>query len=60
MKWTKGELQKLNIKTQKVLTMKGIHHPNVTSTNCTYIRARVGEGSLESKTLTTVSVLLLQ
>eukprot|EP00957_Ditylum_brightwellii_P059138 4487340-Ditylum_brightwellii.AAC.1 len=27
MKWTKGELRKLDIKTQKLLTMKGIHHP---------------------------------
>eukprot|EP00957_Ditylum_brightwellii_P157128 11958825-Ditylum_brightwellii.AAC.1 len=27
MKWTKGELQKLDIKTHKMLTMKRIHHP---------------------------------
>eukprot|EP00957_Ditylum_brightwellii_P136302 10394959-Ditylum_brightwellii.AAC.1 len=27
MKWTKGELQKLDAKAQKMLTMKGIHHP---------------------------------
>eukprot|EP00957_Ditylum_brightwellii_P209900 15363786-Ditylum_brightwellii.AAC.1 len=27
MKWTKGELRKLNIKTRKMLTMKGIYHP---------------------------------
>eukprot|EP00957_Ditylum_brightwellii_P192595 14663150-Ditylum_brightwellii.AAC.1 len=26
MKWAKGELQKLDIKTQKMLTMEGIHH----------------------------------
>eukprot|EP00957_Ditylum_brightwellii_P030786 2332892-Ditylum_brightwellii.AAC.1 len=27
MKWTKGELRKLGIKTCKMLMMKGIHHP---------------------------------
>eukprot|EP00957_Ditylum_brightwellii_P079550 6048650-Ditylum_brightwellii.AAC.1 len=26
MKWTKGELQKLDIKTRKLSTIKGIHH----------------------------------
>eukprot|EP00957_Ditylum_brightwellii_P055443 4200972-Ditylum_brightwellii.AAC.1 len=33
MKWTKGELQKLEIKTHKMLTMKGTHHPKETQ-NC--------------------------
>eukprot|EP00957_Ditylum_brightwellii_P072834 5535396-Ditylum_brightwellii.AAC.1 len=27
MKWTKGELRKLDVKTRKMLKMKGIHHP---------------------------------
>eukprot|EP00957_Ditylum_brightwellii_P014168 1066792-Ditylum_brightwellii.AAC.1 len=27
MKWTKGELRNLDIKTRNMLTMKGIHHP---------------------------------
>eukprot|EP00957_Ditylum_brightwellii_P087240 6640478-Ditylum_brightwellii.AAC.1 len=27
MKWTKGELRKLDVKTRKMLTMKGIHDP---------------------------------
>eukprot|EP00957_Ditylum_brightwellii_P075128 5708835-Ditylum_brightwellii.AAC.1 len=27
MKWTKRELRKLDVKTRKMLTMKGIHHP---------------------------------
>eukprot|EP00957_Ditylum_brightwellii_P167206 12728675-Ditylum_brightwellii.AAC.1 len=27
MKWTKGELRKLDINTRKMLTMKGMHHP---------------------------------
>eukprot|EP00957_Ditylum_brightwellii_P144383 10999027-Ditylum_brightwellii.AAC.1 len=27
MKWMKGKLRKLDAKTRKMLTMKGIHHP---------------------------------
>eukprot|EP00957_Ditylum_brightwellii_P131603 10036408-Ditylum_brightwellii.AAC.1 len=27
IKWMKGELRKLDMKTRKMLTMKGIHHP---------------------------------
>eukprot|EP00957_Ditylum_brightwellii_P014669 1105740-Ditylum_brightwellii.AAC.1 len=27
MKWTKGKLRKPDVKTRKMLTMKGIHHP---------------------------------
>eukprot|EP00957_Ditylum_brightwellii_P123274 9399180-Ditylum_brightwellii.AAC.1 len=27
MKWMKGKLRKLDVKTRKMLTMKGIHHP---------------------------------
>eukprot|EP00957_Ditylum_brightwellii_P140444 10700426-Ditylum_brightwellii.AAC.1 len=27
MKWIKGELRRLDVKTKKMLTMHGIHHP---------------------------------
>eukprot|EP00957_Ditylum_brightwellii_P016261 1223182-Ditylum_brightwellii.AAC.1 len=36
MQWTKGELRKLDVKTQKLLTMKGIHHPKG-NVHCLYL-----------------------
>eukprot|EP00957_Ditylum_brightwellii_P083056 6313415-Ditylum_brightwellii.AAC.1 len=37
MKWTKGELQKLEVKTRTLLTMIGIHHPKG-NVDCLYLQ----------------------
>eukprot|EP00957_Ditylum_brightwellii_P017698 1333044-Ditylum_brightwellii.AAC.1 len=41
MKWTKDELRKLDMKTRKMLTMKGIHHPKG-NVCCLYLYSNKG------------------
>eukprot|EP00957_Ditylum_brightwellii_P023489 1772221-Ditylum_brightwellii.AAC.1 len=41
MKWAKCELRKLDVKTRKMLTMKGIHHPKG-NVNCLYLHRNKG------------------
>eukprot|EP00957_Ditylum_brightwellii_P142475 10854605-Ditylum_brightwellii.AAC.1 len=45
MKWTKGELRKLDVKTQKMLTMEGIHHPKG-NVYCLYLHMSKGRRGL--------------
>eukprot|EP00957_Ditylum_brightwellii_P006259 474747-Ditylum_brightwellii.AAC.1 len=45
MKWTKGELRKLDVKIQKLLTMKGIHHPK-SNVHCLYLHRSKGRRGL--------------
>jgi hypothetical protein len=44
MKWTKGELKKLDIKTRKLLTMNGHHHPKASTHRLYLHRSRGGRG----------------
>eukprot|EP00957_Ditylum_brightwellii_P126206 9621726-Ditylum_brightwellii.AAC.1 len=41
MKWTKGELRKLDVNTRKMLIMKGIHHPKG-NVHCLYLHCSKG------------------
>eukprot|EP00957_Ditylum_brightwellii_P100062 7625491-Ditylum_brightwellii.AAC.1 len=44
MKWTKGELKKLDIRTRKLLTMNGHHHPKASTHRLYLRRSRGGRG----------------
>eukprot|EP00957_Ditylum_brightwellii_P098145 7477693-Ditylum_brightwellii.AAC.1 len=44
MKQTKGKLRKLDFKTRKMLTMKGIHHPKGNVHQLYIHRSRGGRG----------------
>jgi hypothetical protein len=44
IKWTKGKFRSLDVKTRKMLTMKGIHHPKG-NVHCLYLhRSKGGRG----------------
>eukprot|EP00957_Ditylum_brightwellii_P157692 12002640-Ditylum_brightwellii.AAC.1 len=60
MKWTKRELRKLDVKTRKMLTMHGIHHPKETFTGSTCTKTKEGEVLPAQRTHITVNAQRLQ